>query len=94
MQLGLRYSNSLPALESLLQALPNWARVERPGPLERVPQRLEERLGAERVVAMTAAYRAGASTRELAERFEVGLSTVTRLLRRQGVEIRPRGRYC
>jgi hypothetical protein len=83
--------NSRPALESLIEALPTWVRVERPGPITRVPLRLEERLGRAVLEELVAAYRAGDSTRTLALRHGVGITAINRLLRRQGVTVRARG---
>ena len=67
--------------------------VERPEPIKRVPMKLEERLGADVVAELISAYRAGASTRAIASRYDLSISSVMRLLRRHREEVRPRGRY-
>ncbi len=54
------------------------------------PRKLSQRLPDETVAAMLAAYQAGATTREVGERFGLAHSTINKLLRRHGVMARRR----
>jgi DNA invertase Pin-like site-specific DNA recombinase len=55
-------------------------------------RRVEDRLSSEQIEALISSYRAGTTTRELAQRYGLGLTTVKRLLRDHGVRRRkPRG---
>jgi transposase-like protein len=55
------------------------------------PHTLSRRLSDETVAAILAAYKAGATTREVGERFGVAHSSVNKLLRQHGGVIRRRG---
>jgi transposase-like protein len=56
-----------------------------------MPILVERRLGPDLVAQLVDAYRAGASTRDLAMRHGVAKSSVNQVLRRQGIKLRPRG---
>ncbi len=56
------------------------------------PSKLSRRLSTEAVAAIVAAYQAGATTREVGERFGLAHSSINKLLKRHGVELRRRGR--
>jgi hypothetical protein len=65
-----------------------------PPPLPRTkyqPHKLSQRLPEETVAAILAAYQAGATTREVGQRFGLAHSSVTELLRQHGVRMRRRG---
>ena len=53
--------------------------------------KLTQRLSDETVTAIPAASQAGATTREIGERFGLSHSSVTKLLRQFGVTMRRRG---
>lgn len=53
---------------------------------------VERRLGKERVRTLVERYESGVPTRLVAKEFEVSLSTVTRLVRRRGGEVRTNAR--
>jgi hypothetical protein len=55
------------------------------------PHKLSQRLSDETVTAILAASQAGATTREIGERFGLAHSSVTKLLRQFGVTMRRRG---
>lgn len=55
------------------------------------PQKLSQRLNAQTVTTIVAAYQAGAITRELGLRFGLAHSSVNKLLKQQGVQLRRRG---
>lgn len=57
----------------------------------RRPHQLRHRLLRESLDELTAAYGAGASTRELADRYGVGKTAIARLLREQGMKLRNQG---
>lgn len=71
--------------------LPRWVRQDQPRVSAARQLTLEARLGPERLEQLVAAYRSGASTRELARRFGAGATAVKNVLRRSGVSLRPRG---
>ena len=86
-----RYSNPLKPLRTVIELLATWPRCDRSLAAARVPILLERRLGHAAVDQLIAAYRSGTSTRELASRYGVAKSSVIRVLRRQGVQLRPQG---
>jgi len=55
------------------------------------PIKLSQRLSAGTTAAILAAYQAGATTREVGERYGLAHSSVNKLLKRHGVELRRRG---
>jgi hypothetical protein len=55
------------------------------------PYKLSQRLSEETVEAILDVYRAGATTREVGERFGLAHSSVNKLLRQHGVQARQRG---
>ena len=54
------------------------------------PHKLSQRLTDETVAAVLAAYQAGATTREVGERFGLAHSSVNKLLKNHGVQARRR----
>jgi hypothetical protein len=58
---------------------------------EHHPYKLSQRLSEETVTAILAAYQAGATIRAVGERFDLAHSSINKLLRRYGVEVRRRG---
>ena len=55
------------------------------------PHKLSQRLTNESVAAIVAAYRAGATTREVGGRFGLAHSSINKLLKQRGVPLRRRG---
>lgn len=64
-------------------------RVERPNPAK--PRSIRRRLSLEQVDALCQEYRLGATTRTISERYGIGKTAVTRLLREHDVLLRHRG---
>jgi len=65
--------------------------VSRPG---YQPHKLSQRLSDETVTAILDAYRAGATTREVGERFHLAHSSINKLLRQHGVKTRRHRSRC
>jgi transposase len=82
-----RYSK-LPSLDLPARIAQKTAPVARQ-PAAR-PRRVSHRLGAEAIEQLVTDYLAGATTRDLAARYELSKTTVTRLLRQRGA-VRTRG---
>ena len=55
------------------------------------PAKLSQRLSAETLAAIVAMYEAGATTREVGNKFGLTHSSVIKLLKTHGVTMRPRG---
>jgi hypothetical protein len=55
------------------------------------PHKLRQRLTDETVAGILTAYQAGATTREVGERFGLAHSSVNKLLKQRGVHLRRRG---
>ena len=66
---------------------PVWMSVRSEGP--RVQQRVMDRLGEAGVRRLASEFQAGATKRELAERYAMSESTVKRLLRKRGIRRTP-----
>jgi hypothetical protein len=79
------------AWRTVIELLATWPRCDRSLAAARVPILLERRLGHAAVDQLIAAYRSGTSTRELASRYGVAKSSVIRVLRRHGMQLRPQG---
>jgi hypothetical protein len=60
-------------------------------PPVRPPQRVDRRLGEDRISELVAAYVAGSPSTRLTRQYGVGKGTVLRLLRERGVAIRRQG---
>ena len=86
-----RYSNPPKPLKSVMERLDRWARVDRAPPASPLPTRIEHRLGHAATRELVEAYRFGSATRELSARYGVSKSAVIEVLRRQGINLRPRG---
>lgn len=57
------------------------------------PHKLNQRLSDETVASILTAYQAGATTREVGQRFGLAHSSINKLLRRRGVILRRRGAH-
>lgn len=93
-----RHSNNYGAVQRvgqlirhLKQQTTNGQRHARPLPRpEYQPRKLAQRLSNETTTAILAAYRAGATTREVGERFGLAHSSINKLLKQHGVTARRR----
>lgn len=86
------YSNhgyQVEHLRSLLE-LPRVARHQR---RQRAPKQVQTRLDREAVAKLVAAYRAGGRVKQLARQFGIHRLTVSSILQREGVTLRPRGAH-
>jgi lambda repressor-like predicted transcriptional regulator len=84
------YSNLSDQVEHLrvLLALPRAADRER---RQRPPKQAQTRLDRGAVAQLVAAYQAGGRVKQLARQFGIHRLTVTNILQREGVTLRPRG---
>ncbi|WP_152625859.1 hypothetical protein [Acidithrix ferrooxidans] len=55
-----------------------------------VPKQIQHRLHADEIIELMAAYQAGILMKDLAKRYQIDRRTVSAILRRQGVDKRPR----
>jgi lambda repressor-like predicted transcriptional regulator len=84
------YSNRKAWLETLLQLLVKATSARRPSGRP-VTIQAQIRLNPDQAMELAAAYRAGKTMKELAQRYGVHRATVSTMLRRFEVEQRPRG---
>jgi transcriptional regulator of aromatic amino acid metabolism len=88
-----RYSNLSPSPQATQLAAvaktdaPAQEPARSPGHIHRAVQRLDSAV----IEQLLQDYRDGLSTRQLATKYQLGKSTILRLLRRYGVLVRPRG---
>jgi lambda repressor-like predicted transcriptional regulator len=84
------YSNPSDQVERLrlLLELPRDARRERH---QRPPKQAQTRLDPEGVTQLVAGYQAGGRVKQLARQFGIHRLTVSSILQREGVALRPRG---
>jgi len=82
------YSNPSDQVEQLRLELPRAVRRER---RPRPPKQSQTRLNREAVTKLVAAYRAGGRIKQLAAQFGIHRLTVSSILQREGVTLRPRG---
>lgn len=98
MDLLVAYSKQMDRVSELVSAVerlrvgdagePVWVSVRSAeGP--RVQQRVMDRLGEDGLCRLASEFRAGATKRELAERYAMSESTVKRILRKRGVRRAP-----
>ncbi|MFJ9781034.1 helix-turn-helix domain containing protein [Amycolatopsis sp. NPDC101161] len=88
---GTHYNTNVQVrtLEALVWRLPITATPATPSPKRRKPQRARQ-LSDLQVDELTAAYQAGGTVYDLAERFKINRKTVSGILHRAGVQIRGR----
>ncbi|MCR6487337.1 helix-turn-helix domain containing protein [Amycolatopsis sp. OK19-0408] len=92
MDLGVSHYNTnvqVRTLEALILRLPTTSTPTRSTP-KRSKQRRAKRLSDQQVGELTAAYQAGDTVYDLAERFKINRKTVSGILHRAGVQIRGR----
>jgi hypothetical protein len=84
------YSNASDQVEHLrsLLDLPRAVRRER---RQRAPKQAQTRLDSDEVAKLVAGYLAGGRVKQLAKQFGIHRLTVTSILQREGVTLRPRG---
>jgi DNA-binding NarL/FixJ family response regulator len=88
---GTHYNTNVQVrtLEALVRRLPATASPTKPSPKRRKPRRARQ-LSNQQVDELTAAYQAGGTVYDLAERFKINRKTVSDILHRAGVQIRGR----
>jgi DNA-directed RNA polymerase specialized sigma24 family protein len=84
------YSNRKAGLETLPKLLVRATSARRPREWS-APRHTQVRLNPDQAKELAAAYRAGRTIRELAQRYGVHRTTVSTMLRRFDVELRQRG---
>lgn len=63
----------------------------KPRPPSQPPRRISRRLSQENIAQLCADYHAGVTTRQLSDNYGIGKTTVTRLLRENGIQLRHQG---
>jgi lambda repressor-like predicted transcriptional regulator len=76
-----------------MRSLLSLPRVSRPDPPKRPPKQAQKRLTRDELAELVAAYKAGGRAKELAVSFGVHRTTLTNILKRHGVTLRPPGMH-
>lgn len=88
-----RYSNLSPSPQATQLAAvaktdgPAQQPARSPGHIHRAVQRLDQAV----IAQLLQDYQAGLTSRQLAAKYQLGKTTILRLLRRHSVQVRPRG---
>ena len=92
---GLPGYNPKTALRQYLESFVQVSTASGPDTTSTLPAhwRIEDRLESGQVAALIAAYRAGATSRDLASAYGISKTAVISLLRRHRVQVREPGKY-